>query len=210
MTGRSRGEHLVRTSASSMMRKLSVASITSNFTTKRSGSMASLHRFAEDSESGEHIEDVPIRATLSRPEKYPSGEPYKPGQAEKLLAIPDEKDQGLHRNSVDNLHDLINDSPASTLHRLATFQASKNWSHDGQRIVTPPLRTSSTNQQRPTTPRPAVTELGTPKVGEDKENLKGTQIPHTGPASTPTVKESKQGKREKGRQLVVGALNFFR
>jgi hypothetical protein len=47
MTGRARSEHLVRTSASSMMRKLSVASITSNFT-KRSGSIASLHKPTED------------------------------------------------------------------------------------------------------------------------------------------------------------------
>ena len=52
MTGRARSEHLVRASASSMMRKLSVASIASNFT-KRSGSMASLHKTAEDDESGE-------------------------------------------------------------------------------------------------------------------------------------------------------------
>jgi hypothetical protein len=41
MTGRARSEQLVRASASSMIRKLSVASITSSFT-KRSGSMASM------------------------------------------------------------------------------------------------------------------------------------------------------------------------
>lgn len=41
MTGRARSEHIVRSSASSMMRKLSVASITSNFT-KRSGNAISL------------------------------------------------------------------------------------------------------------------------------------------------------------------------
>ncbi|KFY38928.1 hypothetical protein V495_06289 [Pseudogymnoascus sp. VKM F-4514 (FW-929)] len=40
MTGRARSEHLVRSSASSMIRKLSVASITSNFT-KRSGNAVS-------------------------------------------------------------------------------------------------------------------------------------------------------------------------
>ncbi|KFY50220.1 hypothetical protein V496_09523 [Pseudogymnoascus sp. VKM F-4515 (FW-2607)] len=40
MTGRARSEHIVRSSASSMMRKLSVASITSNFT-KRSGNAVS-------------------------------------------------------------------------------------------------------------------------------------------------------------------------
>src|SRR5688572_6723535 len=39
MTGRARNEHLVRSSASSVMRKLSVASITSSFS-KRSGSLS--------------------------------------------------------------------------------------------------------------------------------------------------------------------------
>jgi len=45
MVGRSRGD--VRTSASSIMRKLSVASIASNFS-KRSSSLASIHRAADD------------------------------------------------------------------------------------------------------------------------------------------------------------------
>lgn len=45
MVGRSRND--VRTSASSIMRKLSVASIASNFT-KRSSSLASIHRAADD------------------------------------------------------------------------------------------------------------------------------------------------------------------
>ena len=45
MVGRSRGD--VRTSASSIMRKLSVASITSNFS-RRSSSLASIHRAADD------------------------------------------------------------------------------------------------------------------------------------------------------------------
>lgn len=45
MIGRSRGD--VRTSASSIMRKLSVASIASNFS-KRSSSMASIHKVVDD------------------------------------------------------------------------------------------------------------------------------------------------------------------
>ena len=50
MTGRTRGEHYVRSSATSMMRKLSVASITSSFSSKRSGSVASLPNHGRPSE----------------------------------------------------------------------------------------------------------------------------------------------------------------
>lgn len=56
MTGRTRGEHLVRSSASSMMRKLSVASITSSFSSKRSGSVASLSTYGRQSEEQQHID----------------------------------------------------------------------------------------------------------------------------------------------------------
>lgn len=58
MTGRSRGEHLVRSSASSMMRKLSVASITSNFS-KRSGSLVSLTSFNRPSEDQPDVPRMP-------------------------------------------------------------------------------------------------------------------------------------------------------
>lgn len=47
MTTRARSEHLVRTSASTVMRKLSVASITSSFT-KRSGSLSQKSKPSED------------------------------------------------------------------------------------------------------------------------------------------------------------------
>ncbi|KAK1994235.1 RhoGEF domain-containing protein [Colletotrichum falcatum] len=52
MTGRSRSEHLVRTSASTMMRKLSVASIASSFA-KRSNSVVSLGKLAVEDDAGD-------------------------------------------------------------------------------------------------------------------------------------------------------------
>lgn len=52
MTTRSRSEHLVRTSASSMMRRLSVASITGSFG-RRPGSLTSLPKASADTETGE-------------------------------------------------------------------------------------------------------------------------------------------------------------
>lgn len=214
MTGRSRSEHLVRTSASSMMRKLSVASITSNFT-KRSGSMVSLHKAAEDDSSGEYASEILMRGTPSRSDKPSGGETYKPGEAERLSIIEDEKEIGFRHGSVENLLSVGNPSPAGTLHRLATLQASKSWCHDAQRTVIPPLRTSSRNQHRPTIPRSVVTEGATVGSVEEKENADIRQISITSQGSTSTTtvhhtKEVKHGKRLKGRQLVAGALSFFR
>ncbi|KAK1639162.1 RhoGEF domain-containing protein [Colletotrichum phormii] len=57
MTGRSRSEHLVRSSASTMMRKLSVASIASSFA-KRSNSVASMGKLIPDDDVGEKQENT--------------------------------------------------------------------------------------------------------------------------------------------------------
>jgi hypothetical protein len=213
ITGRSRSEHLVRASASSMMRKLSVASITSNFT-KRSGSMASMHKTAEDGDFGEY--DISIKGTFSNPDKHSSGQAYKPiTGVDRLSIIQDGKEIDIRNGSMDNMSSVVKSSPAGTLHRLATLQASKTWCNDGQRVVTPPLRTSSRNQQHPTTPRSVATEGVTIGSIEEKENLKVRQISIGSQASASTmtgnqVKETKPGKRMKGRQLVAGALSFFR
>lgn len=64
MTARARNEHLIRTSAHSMIRKLSVTSIASTFT-KRSASLASIARGDSDNESGG---ETPISATSGRDE----------------------------------------------------------------------------------------------------------------------------------------------
>lgn len=52
MTNRSKGEHLVRSSASSVMRKLSVASIASSFS-RRPGSLTSLHKTSADADTAD-------------------------------------------------------------------------------------------------------------------------------------------------------------
>jgi hypothetical protein len=157
MTSRARSEHLVRASASSMMRKLSVASITSNFT-KRSGSIASLHRAAAE----EALADGEMQKTSPPRAEHSSSESIKPGEIDemawsRLSVIQDEKENVL-TNSFENLSNMKfgpNGSPAGTMHRLATLKVKKSWAHDGQRIITPPLRTSSANslnQNRAVTP----------------------------------------------------------
>lgn len=83
ITARSRSEYLVKSSASSMMRKLSVAGITNNFSI-RSRSQTNLHS-ADNSEGG-----APTRLTRrqARSEPIASGDEKK--QATVLSSIPDE------------------------------------------------------------------------------------------------------------------------
>ncbi|KAL5320978.1 hypothetical protein ACEPPN_011788 [Leptodophora sp. 'Broadleaf-Isolate-01'] len=226
MTSRARSEHLVRASASSMMRKLSVASIASNFT-KRSGSMASLHMTAEDDESGEH--DVP-KVTPSRGECH--SEPNQLSESDdptrsRLSVIQDEKENMAQWETFENLSGMVvnaNGSPVNTLHRLATLKV-KSWSHDGQRIITPPLRTSSANSvpmNRVTpTPMSTMTDLVIEEKGEDKENVPQVQTQQRIEVLGSTGKQAKKEKekdKERGRGLGMskrvgvaeGIRNFFR
>lgn len=210
MTGRARSEHLVRASASSMMRKLSVASIASNFT-KRSGSMASLHKTAEDDESGETdvMRFTPARNENNSSESSQYKDPDDPTRS-RLSVIQDEKENTQYRNSLetpDTLSPAANGSPASTLRRLATLKVKTSWGPDGQRIITPPLRTSSANSvnQNKVTSLSTVTDLGT----EEKEN-----IPHV-PSALAAATSQKQGKKAKGKGIsrtvvTEGIRNLFR
>jgi hypothetical protein len=204
MTGRARGEHLVRASASSMMRKLSVASIASNFT-KRSGSMASLHLTTEDDES---TETEQVKASTKRPRSDSTAvHDHDDPARSKLSIIHDDKENMYQNESAENLVPLANGSPANTMRRLATMKV-KSWSHDGQRIITPPLRTSSANsvrqslaQPRATTPLSTVTD-----TASDKENQIKVQTLET-PQAAPKTKRA----RGLGRTVVAeGFRNFFR
>jgi hypothetical protein len=210
MTGRARSEHLVRASASSMMRKLSVASIASNFT-KRSGSMASLHKTAEDDESGETdvMRFTPVRNENNSSESSQYKDLEDPTRS-RLSVIQDEKENPLYRNSLETpgtLSPATNGSPASTLRRLATLKVKTSWGPDGQRMITPPLRTSSANSvnQNRVISLSTVTDLGT----EEKENI--PQVPFALAAAT----SQKQGKKAKGKGIsrtvvTEGIRNLFR
>lgn len=210
MAGRARSEHLVRASASSMMRKLSVASIASNFT-KRSGSMASLHKTAEDSEPGE---TEAMRFTPSRNENNSSeSSQYKDLDdpiRSRLPVIQDEKENIQYRNSIETpgrLSPTAKSSPASTLRRLATLTVKTSWGPNGQRMITPPLRTSSANSmnQNRVTSLSTLTDLGT----EGKEN-----ILHVQSTQAATMSQT-QGKKAKGKGIsrtvvTEGIRNLFR
>ncbi|CZT08433.1 uncharacterized protein RCO7_08214 [Rhynchosporium graminicola] len=226
MTSRARSEHLVRASASSIMRKLSVASIASNFT-KRSGSLASLHMTAEDDETGENLN---LKATPSRGENHndqvqliDSDNAIRP----RLSVIQDEKENVQHSESFETITGLgvaRNGSPAnSTLYRFATLKG-RSWSHDGHRIITPPLRTSSANSVplnriTPTpTPMPTMNDLMSEDKGEDKENRPRSRsqqmLESVGGSVGKHIKKEKEKEKEKDRtrglSISLGIRNFFR
>ena len=193
-----------------MMRKLSVASIASNFT-KRSGSMASLHKTTEDDEfsEAELSKPIPARTETSSSESSQYKE-FEDSSRSRLSVIQDEKENTHHKDSFDTPRTLspgAKASPASTLRRLATLKVKASWGPDGQRMITPPLRTSSANSvsQNRITPLSTVTDLGL----EEKENIPQVQSTQTAPAS------QKQAKKSKGigmsRNVVAeGIRNLFR
>lgn len=207
MTGRARSDHPVRSSASSMIRKLSVASITSNFT-KRSASIASLHRAAEEDATAdaEKQKHSPPQAELSSSELWKQGEMDEMTRS-RLSVIQDEK-ENLREDSLENPSNTKNGSPVGTMRRLATLKVKKSWAHDGQMIITPPLRTSSANslnQNRNATPLPTVTDT----VMEERENAAQTKLTET--KVTPQ-KQKKWGKGagRKGSIVTEGIRNLFR
>lgn len=95
MTVRARNEHLIRTSAHSMMRKLSVTSITSQFT-KRSPSLASVTRgYSEDESVEDDDVSVPASPLRSNSETAPALEihlSHESGCSTNLSAIEDDSD----------------------------------------------------------------------------------------------------------------------
>ncbi|TVY83346.1 hypothetical protein LSUE1_G000997 [Lachnellula suecica] len=209
MTGRARSEHLVRTSASSMMRKLSVASIASNFT-KRSGSIASLHKATEDNLVNEN--EAPRTFTPAQIDQRSSDTIFTFDLDDlvksRLSVIPDEKENVL-KDSFETLPGLqiINSSPASTLNRLATLKIKKSWGPDGQRIITPPLRTSSANslKQNRTVSLPAVAD----SIIEEKENIPRAETMSI--AAEPEKPEKKAKGFGRSSRIVPGGIrSFFR
>ncbi|TVY19858.1 Phosphatidylinositol 3,4,5-trisphosphate-dependent Rac exchanger 1 protein [Lachnellula arida] len=201
MTGRARNEHLVRTSASSMMRKLSVASIASNFT-KRSSSMASLHKTTEDdltneTDSPARVDHILINVPMEIDDSARS----------RLSMIPDERENVL-KDSFETLPGLqvgAIGSPASSLNRLAALKSKKSWRNDGHRIITPPLRTSSANSVNQIRTPPA--SLITDSSIEDKEN-----IPRAKSVSAESQKPERKGKGHgRSSRIVPGSIrSFFR
>ncbi|KAI1007815.1 hypothetical protein K3495_g425 [Podosphaera aphanis] len=208
MAHRARSEHIARVSASSMMRKLSVASIASNFT-KRSGSMASMPKTAED-------EDSPRSDKPKSASSITKTEIKSPDSCDKLWSqypiIQDEKENLSHKESFENLRAMIfgiNSSFISST-RDKSLKFKKSWALDCHRIITPSSHTSSTgsinHHKLVTLPAPVPIQATNDAIEKNKHN-----IIHWGMVGT-LQKDCKKVKVSgKGRSGVSGSIrSFFR
>ena len=175
ITGRGRSEHLVRSSASSMIRKLSVASIASTFT-KRSGSIASVKTKAEsDGENGEGLRDRKDRGRSSLSSRTWDSED---SAKSRLSVIHDVSDRhtsgsGLHIAfpipvpDADTMGTVVRRRPGMP----PTF-LDADWLEDDGTIGTPALRISSARSIR------SVVSMDLEQKGtcfSTKENVKSSR-----------------------------------
>lgn len=210
MTSRIRTEHIVRNSAHSMMRKLSVASITSNFS-KRSASSASMRGTMageegskESTESKTRLHNYKIRDDSQRAQT-----PAK----SKVTIFQFEKENNFRAGSTESLFAIgsVSASPNSPLRKTSPYQVRKGWIRDGERLITPPLRTSSANSTKPV----RISSLSTVADSQCAEQSSLSPLIPV-PSATASV-NSASAKRSKGRALALkkgavaeGFRSFFR
>lgn len=144
-----------------MMRKLSVASITSNFT-KRSGgyvSFAATHHPADDKRV-DYSKCPHAEGWQSIVPESCSNEVSDDAMVSRLSVIQDENFP-FEEKFISLTNTTSSTSPTSALKRLATLNIKKSLQPDGSCIIIPPLRTSSAN---------GVRQIRAPAVCEGNEN----------------------------------------
>ncbi|KAF6840039.1 rho guanyl nucleotide exchange factor [Colletotrichum plurivorum] len=211
MTGRSRSEHLVRSSASTMMRKLSVASIASSFA-KRSNSVASIGKFMAEDESGERQEN---------PQHGPASKFNKAEPSDTEHGPSDDADETA-KPRLPKIYDdveLTSTASAPTTPTLSTTRFDiaglgqrPQLEHDNlaTSVALPPrpvvLRTASGNNlprvRRSTTSSkrlPCPPEMGSP--------IRGQKVPKL--SHKPSIRWGKVGTLNRD-DLVQGIRSFFR
>jgi hypothetical protein len=146
MTGRARSELKVRVSASSMMRKLSVATIASNFT-RRSGSMPSLSSFQRSASVDEkkEVENATGPYGVGWENTAPDTSSTTGSDDTTRLSVIQDENSPLDEKSAFVMTPTDVGSPFGPLKRLATLRMKKSWQAEESRTITPPLRASSAN-----------------------------------------------------------------
>ncbi|KAI5927779.1 hypothetical protein F4810DRAFT_281742 [Camillea tinctor] len=164
ITSRSRSENLVRSSASTMMRKLSVASITGSFA-KRSASSGNMTKLGDGEPVYVHGHGDPRSRTNSEASMLSSAESHTASEdnGQKLPVIRDESE----RSSSASTSFLMADGTAlsSTVRRHNPVQLEAEWCDDKE-FGASALRTTSTNslqQMRQTPPSGTSTPSSTKK-----------------------------------------------
>lgn len=213
MTSRVRTEHIVRNSAHSMMRKLSVASIASNFS-KRSVSSASTRTSAATSgaqpNDAQHMpsdarakDRIPAHRSMDTLRQAQTPKP-------KITIFQFEKENNFRAGSTESLFALRAPSGSPGTRKVSPLQAKKSYIRDGDRMITPPLRTSSANSALPL----RISSLSTVA---DSQFADQSSLSPLMPAISPALSDHSGNKKSRARTLglrkgvvVVGFRSFFR
>ncbi|KAK3393022.1 hypothetical protein B0H63DRAFT_554469 [Podospora didyma] len=197
MTARSRSEHIVRASASSVMRKLSVVSIASSFT-KRTASLASLQQKSSP-EDEIRKECLPMAAVVHEKPEETCGSLLSviPDETERLSASPSTVNSAWGADVI------------RTVRRFDGGVAERPYGEmERTRPSTPALRNSSANSSRaPSLQISNLIKMST--CNTEKENMYSSQ--DSCHASSRSRKLSSRWARGRHREVVVqGIRNFFR
>ncbi|KAI0974261.1 hypothetical protein F4678DRAFT_458226 [Xylaria arbuscula] len=197
ITSRSRNEHRVRSSASTMMRKLSAASLTNPFARRSASTVNLLH--TEDGEQMSHMNRfldslVSVNCdalTTSRTEVL---------EGSTLQRLPIIRDEIERSSNGSNSSQVADDTTSEgTVRRVDVAETEALWP-DGIRLSTPSLRTPSTCGNRPDTTSSSTRSSICSCSVEASKSYHGSQIvgPATDYMSTP---------RSSSRWARVGAIN---
>lgn len=196
ITSRSRNEHRVRSSASTMMRKLSAASLTNPFAKRSTSTSNLLH--TEDNEQMPHVNSfldslVRVNCDALTPSRI---EVLESGPLQRLPMIRDEIERSSSGSSVSQAVDTT--TPEGTVRRIDMAKVEAIWG-DEKGLNTPSLQTSSTHSLHPqkslpikSPPYPCPIQVGKSCHASHNNNPAGDCI------ST---------SRSSGRWTRVGAIN---
>lgn len=232
LTHRARSEHLVRASASSMIRKLSVASIASNFS-KRSTSQASTPAIDDDAGI---LASMTFAKSTNRAIQEESGSSQASEDPSKSVSLTEDDTKSLRNDKVsivamDGVHSDKLDSdrsrsksretsdtgstPVSSIRRLATLKLKKSWHQsdgNGHRVIVSdyPLRASSANSLRLRAVESESRKTsGTPVTGTENETHSHPGTPDQDRDQSKQSKWTRAAVLQKG--LSTGSIkNMFR
>ncbi|KAH8675986.1 hypothetical protein BX600DRAFT_494395 [Xylariales sp. PMI_506] len=208
ITTRSKSEHIVRSSASTVMRKLSVASI-ANSLTKRSASSASLGSSSNNNNEKDDDNELPhvnsaveslvaLNSEMNFSIKDPDQEL---DDAHRLPPIDDETERTKSSNSGPS-SDGLPSSHARRLHPTSVGIERLEVSSQAHRRVrrAPALRTSSANSISKGKGRPASAKSTSPTSGEKENVIISTET------RSPAPRGAKNERKASSRWSKVGHL----
>lgn len=212
-------EHTVRASASSMMRKISHASISS--ITKRSGSMTSLPKSADDHTATELDSLRPIvpnrQARHSSSENVPlpdlehslTQDASSGRYGSRLAVIIDEKEGSV---STGGHRDTTSATSAPIMARLASFRSKKSVGSLADSLNSKRSTTSKSPSGKSSLALPVVTAAHGEETRMENVGHSITAVDSIG-SGEEVAGDSLQGQHKKGRNraiLMEGFKNFFR